>query len=102
MELVEIRRLDDCLDGAHQFSYRFDRPVTENLVRALAAGGRLDYFADFLRPFFKIYFVSGEQAKGVAGDDDLLVFFPSGAGADRRAGFEADLRRMLAGWPENG
>lgn len=97
MELVEIRRLDDCLDGALQFSCRFDGAVTEAMVRALAAGERLDYHPDFPRPFFRIFFASGAQVKGVVGDVDMLVLFPSGGGAGENPDLEKWLRKVLPG-----
>ncbi|HNX97237.1 MAG TPA: hypothetical protein PKK12_06115 [Candidatus Aminicenantes bacterium] len=78
MVLVDVRRLDDCLDGARVYSCRFAEPVTERQVRELAAGEKLEYFADFPRPFFRIFCAAGEQVKGVVGDDDLVVVMPAG------------------------
>ena len=68
MKILTIDKLDDCFDGSLEFIGRFDKPWTRETIRLLRLLGRLDYFPDFPRPFFRLVGKNGFQAKGVEGD----------------------------------
>jgi hypothetical protein len=76
MKITGIQRLEDCLDGSRVYSYQFDQPWTRESILQLSALGKLDYFADFPRPFFRIRASGGLQIKGVEGLDYCRVVLP--------------------------
>jgi hypothetical protein len=76
MKILEQRKLEDCIDGSQIFQYSFDMPWTEQRILSLKKLGRLDYFKDFPRPFFRLCGNRGLQLKGVGGGTACLIFFP--------------------------
>lgn len=97
MRLVEIEKLEDCMDGSLAYRYCFDGEVNEELMRKMAAGCKLHYFPEFSRPFFKIFTPATVQIKGILGDRDFEVVYPlTGKVVEKRA-FEAHLAKLLGG-----
>jgi len=96
MKLVEARKIEDCFDGGYRLEYRFDGPVAEAFMRRLAEGGRLDFFPDFPKPFFKIFRDDGLQIKGIVTGLDFEVYFPRDRSEERIAAFALELEALLA------
>ena len=92
MRITGIQRLEDCLDGSRVYSYQFDQPWTRETIVQLSALGKLDYFSDFPRPFFRIRAPSGLQIKGVEGLDYCRVVLPR----SQREDFRQTLDHLLA------
>ena len=76
MKLINIKKLEDCIDGSMIFMYTFNEKIDETLMRKVGKKGKLQYFPEFPRPFFKIITADGVQVKGIIGDDNFEVVFP--------------------------
>lgn len=76
MKILEKRKLEDCIDGSQIFRYRLDQVWSKSSIHELKKMGRLDYYPDFPRPFFRLCAAHGLQIKGVEGERDCQIFFP--------------------------
>jgi hypothetical protein len=76
MKIVEQHKIEDCIDGSQIFQYHFDKSWTRTSIHALHALGKLDYFPNFPRPFFRLCGERGLQVKGVEGENNCQIFFP--------------------------
>jgi hypothetical protein len=94
MKLINIEKLEDCLDGSMVFKYSVKEKIDETVMRRLAAGGRLQYYPDFPKPFFKIITADGLQVKGIIGDDNFEVLFPRSNKEERKKAFDAALESV--------
>ncbi|MCK5222255.1 MAG: hypothetical protein KAR14_11795 [Candidatus Aminicenantes bacterium] len=95
MELVNIKKLEDCFDSSSIYEYFFDEEVSEKLMKGLAGDGRLKYFPDFERPFFKIISTDSIQIKGIIGDKSFEVAYPSEKKVEKKHSFEDNLIALL-------
>ena len=95
MKLINIKKLEDCLEGSMIFMYSVNNKITETLMRTLAEKGKLQYYPEFPKPFFKIITVDGVQVKGIIGDDNFEVVYPKTNKVERKKGFDASLEKML-------
>lgn len=73
--------VEDCFDGSRVYVYEFDTEWNRVEIMKLEALGKLDYFPEFARPFFRVVSENGMQLKGVEGDRTCRVIFPR-AGQD--------------------
>ena len=92
MELVEIKKVEDCFDGSVIFEYYFDREIKEEFMQRLGETGRLDYYPEFHRPFFKIFTSDGLQIKGIIGDKSFQVLYPQTEKWEKKKAFEKQLK----------
>ena len=76
MKIVEVRKLEDCFDGSTVYGYAFDEPWDLETIQGLSCLGKLDYFPDFPRPFFRLCGDRGFQVKGVEGELSCRVIYP--------------------------
>ena len=76
MQITGVEKLEDCFDGSSVYCYHFDRPTTRPDILLLCALGRLEYFADFPRPFYRLVAAAGPQLKGVEGMAHCRVVVP--------------------------
>jgi len=95
MTLVNIKKLEDCIDGSMIFKYSFNEKIDETLMKKLGEKGKLQYYPDFPRPFFKITTADGVQVKGIIGDDNFEVVFPRTNNRERKKNFETNLEKMI-------
>lgn len=93
MNILHIKKLEECLDRTMIYEYSFGDSVSELQIRTLGRGGDLSYFPEFSRPFFKLVTADGLQIKGIVGDQSLQVVFPIEGGEARVEAFS----RLLAG-----
>jgi hypothetical protein len=91
MELTDIKKVEDCFDGSVIFEYFFDLEIKEEFMKSLGETGRLDYYPDFLRPFFKIITSDGLQIKGIVGDKSFQVIYPQTKKWEKKEAFEKQL-----------
>jgi hypothetical protein len=54
MKLINIKKLEDCIDGSMIFMYSFNEKIDETLMKKLGEKGNLQYYPEFPRPFFKL------------------------------------------------
>ena len=96
MKLIKIEKVEDCLDGSMVFKYSVNEKINETVMRQLAEGGKLQYYPDFPKPFFKIITADGMQVKGIIGDDNFEVLFPRRNKEERKKAFDAGLKKIPA------
>lgn len=95
MQIAEIKKVEDCFDGSVIFKYFFSDELDEDVMRKIGEGGKLQYYPDFPRPFFKIETSAGLQIKGILGDKDIEVVFPQTGKGEKKKEFETNLERLL-------
>ena len=76
MKITGVDKVEDCFDGTSAVRYSFDQAWNEESILSLKCVGKLDYFPDFPRPFFRVIEPRGMQLKGIAGEDNCLAIFP--------------------------
>ncbi|MCK5055549.1 MAG: hypothetical protein KAT34_02770 [Candidatus Aminicenantes bacterium] len=95
MQITEIKKIEDCFDGSVIFKYLFSEEMDEDLMNKIGEGNKLQYFPDFLRPFFKITTPADLQIKGILGDRDFEVIFPQTDKWKKKKEFETNLQKIL-------
>lgn len=95
MKLINIKKLEDCFDGSIIFKYSFADAIDETMMKKLAEKGKLQYYPEFLRPFFKIITLDGVQLKGIIGDQDFEAIFPFTNKQEKKENFDALLGKMI-------
>lgn len=83
MKIVEIQQLDDCLGRSIIREVHFDEPIDRAFIEHLGHCGKLSYFKEFARPFFRLELPGHCTFTGVegalsgrlvlTGDPDLAV-----------------------------
>lgn len=79
-----MERLEDCLNGGGRYLLQFDASWTRTQIMKLASMGKLDYFPDFPRPFFRMRGAQGTEVKGVEGRSQCRVLLSSRSVEDFR------------------
>ena len=77
MRLFEIKNVEDCFDGSSVFQYWFEDRWTEDEILSLSILGKVEYFPEFPRPFFRVTGETGLQLKGVEGENNCRVILPA-------------------------
>ncbi|PKN46701.1 MAG: hypothetical protein CVU59_05295 [Deltaproteobacteria bacterium HGW-Deltaproteobacteria-17] len=75
MKVLSLIPLDDCLGSTHSVRCHLDAAMTEEAMRRLAEGGRLEYFPHFPRPFFRVDHPAHFIAQGVLGNDHFRLTY---------------------------
>jgi len=83
--------LENCLDRSVVKEIQLSEPVGEVVMRRLARQGRLQYFPDFPRPYFRLDRSRTYVVQGVFGNTSVRVTFSSLAEADA----EDQLRTLI-------
>lgn len=73
MYIIEIKNIEDCFDGSNIREVLLTFEVTKALIFALGEEGKLQYFGDFARPFFKIRVEDKYDLKGIEGNNTIRV-----------------------------
>jgi hypothetical protein len=77
MNIAGREKVEDCFDGSSVFTYTFNESWNREEILKLRGLGEVDYFPDFPRPFFRLHCKNGLQVKGVEGDTQCRVIYPS-------------------------
>lgn len=75
MRVLEIKEKEVCLDGTEIKEFLLDGTVDEAFIKAFGQLGRLDYFGNFPRPFYRITRDGQFIIKGVEGFATFQVIF---------------------------
>jgi hypothetical protein len=94
--VVAVTKLEECLDSSVVEEFQVMPPVSDSLMRALAAGGRLQHFPHFPRPYFRIDRPRHYVIQGIVGAERFRVTFSPSAGP----GTEELLRSLIDGSAE--
>jgi hypothetical protein len=89
MRIVENRKLEDCFDGSTVYGYSFDIPWDREKIQDLSVLGKLEYFPDFPRPFFRLCGTRGLQIKGVEGESKCRIIYPRKGKEELKRDFES-------------
>jgi hypothetical protein len=54
MRVTEVVRIEGCVGGPSIFELRLNEEMDRDFIHRLGSLGRLEYFADFSRPFFRV------------------------------------------------
>lgn len=74
MFVVDIRPIEECLDGFTVKNYVLSEPTTEAQIRCLGTTYRLEYF-QFARPFYRIRAEGKFTVKGVTGSNEFQAIY---------------------------
>jgi len=88
MKILDVQHMEDCFDGSTTVAYCFDETWTKESIFRLKNMGKLEYFPDFPRPFFRLTGAGGLQIKGVQGENSCRVIFPNQGREALRQQFE--------------
>lgn len=81
--IFDKAKVEDCFNGSKIYDIKIEHPITINLILTLGTLGRLEYFKEFPRPFFRIHSPEeGFQIKGVEGEYSFRIILSS-AGKER-------------------
>lgn len=83
--------LENCLDSSVVKELQLSAPVDEVVMRRIARHGRLQFFPDFPRPYFRLDRSRAYVVQGVFGNTSVRVTFSPLADADA----EAQLRTLI-------
>ena len=76
MNILECHKVEDCFDGSAVFDYVLSDCWTESRIRRLEQMGKLEYFADFPRPLFRLRSNEGLFLNGLVGETTCRVILP--------------------------
>lgn len=68
MKVIDIKLIEDCLDGSYIKEILLDSKVTKEFIFYLKDIGKLNYYESFAWPFFKIVDMNKFIIKGVEGN----------------------------------
>ena len=78
MNVISTRKVEDCFDGSRVFEVVLDEESSESFVQHMGGLGRLEYFRDFSRPFYRVTRDGEFMINGVEGSRSFqVVFFTS-------------------------
>jgi len=91
MRVVGSQVLENCLDRSVVKELQLSEPVGEAVMRRMARHGKLQFFPDFPRPYFRIDRSRAYVVQGVFGNTSVRVTFSPLADADA----EEQLRTLI-------
>jgi len=74
--VIAVRKVEECLDGTTIKEFDLDAPLTEAVMRQIVEDGKLRYYPDFPRPYFRIDRTDAAVIQGVIGTCTLRIVFP--------------------------
>lgn len=75
LRVVRSQVLENCLDRSVVEEFHLSEPVGEKVMRRIARYGKLQYFPDFPRPYFRIDRSRTYVVQGVFDNTSLRVTF---------------------------
>jgi hypothetical protein len=94
MTILRRTKLEDCFDGSAVYSYEFAASWNDPRIQALARLGKLDYYADFPRPLFRLASTDGLFIKGLVGTTHCRVIFPRTNREETMRHFESEMSML--------
>lgn len=75
MKILEIKELENCFDGSFMKEATFDMIVEKKFIDYLGKYGELEYYGNFLRPFYKLSIPFKFILKGIEGNNTAQIVF---------------------------
>ncbi len=91
VHVVGSQVLENCLDHSTVKEFQLSEPVGERVMRRVARHGRLQFFPDFPRPYFRLDRSQTYVVQGVFGNTTVRVTFSPLASDDA----EEQLRMLI-------
>jgi len=91
----ETQKVEDCFDGSSIFEYKVYKEIKEEFIIKLNIFGKLYYYKEFPRPFFKIKIQNGSEILGVQGECSFRVVYCKKCKEIYKDFFENDLEIIL-------
>ena len=77
MNILEIKHLEDCLDGSVVKELLLSKEISAEFIKSLGKEGNLQYFPHFARPFFKLRIDGKLNLKAIEGNTSLRFLLES-------------------------
>lgn len=79
MKVINYKQVEDCLEGTNIRDLLLDEPINKEFVEKLARLGKLFFYEDMKKPFFKIIVRGKYTIKGAIGNSSIRVMLPENA-----------------------
>lgn len=81
-EVLAVKTVEDCFDADLVREVELASPMSERLMRLLAAGGELDFHPEFPRPYYRIDLSGAYVLQGSLGSQVIRVTLARGKSAE--------------------
>jgi len=75
LRIISIKRLEECLDGVAVMDFFLDKVVDDKFIQYLGNMGKVEYFPEFPKPFYRITRGGQFVLKGVQGNNVCQIFY---------------------------
>ena len=82
MNLVYYEIVEDCIEAKNVYDAYLSIKLGDELIQHLGKLGKLSYFQDFDKPFFRVIVRGKFTIKGVKDDDKFRILLPDNAGVE--------------------
>ena len=82
MNLVYYEIVEDCIEAKNVYDAYLSIKLSDELILHLGKLGKLSYFQDFDKPFFRVIVRGRFTIKGVKDDDKFRILLPDNAGVE--------------------
>ncbi len=83
MNIIAIKKIDDCLEGTNVRDLLFDIELTRTFIDYLGDQGKLIYRDFSTKPFFTIIVRGKFTLKGSLGNKTIRMLLPEGVSPDK-------------------
>ena len=77
MKVIDVKHVEDCFDGSLIKEILLDTDISKELIFRLGEGGKVRYYDNFARPFFKVSVEELYDLKGIEGNRTMRVHMKS-------------------------
>jgi hypothetical protein len=84
VKIIASKKLEDCLDGTSLMEYRLDSSITVAFIHYMGTFGKLDFFENMERPFFRVKKKGAYIFKGILTNDSVQVLYLEDAASNER------------------
>ncbi len=88
MQIITVKKVEDCFDGSSIYGYEFDEDWTRDKIMRLKTLGEVEYFSEFMRPLFRLHCEGGLIVKGVEGRSTCRAVYPRKGKKEMKKSFE--------------
>jgi len=83
MKVVEIKKIDGCLEGRNVWDLLLDDKITKQFIESLGKYGKLIYQDQMQKPYFTIIVRGKFTIKGSENNQSFRAILPENAGMER-------------------
>ncbi|MBX3042361.1 MAG: hypothetical protein KIT33_00215 [Candidatus Kapabacteria bacterium] len=82
MNLVYYEIVEDCIEAKNVYDAYLSIKLDDTLISHLAILGKLVFFKDFEKPYFRVISRGKFTIKGIENDDKFRILLPDDAGIE--------------------